>query len=200
MSFASPGTTIGTRLEFTAKSLISRVSLSFSAYGVLNNEANVETLIVAGQDRGEMYCESYEMNSDSYEVNSGWTSCASPPSTDVFMTSIVWWNQFVALSNRNYLFVYNHNPTGGEWSTKNTRIPNLLGWNPFFLNANNHLCKEGEMLDEENTVRKVFCLADLAESAEWIQTPLVSATVQLTLMGTLSAKIISSMIKANQGS
>ena len=64
MSFASPGTTTGTRLEFTAKSLISHVNLSLSAYGVLNNEENVKTLIVAGKYLGQMYCESYEMNSD----------------------------------------------------------------------------------------------------------------------------------------
>ena len=68
MSFASPGTTIGTRLKFTAESLISHVYLSLSAYGVLNSEENVKTLIVAGQYRGQMYCESYVIKSDSYKV------------------------------------------------------------------------------------------------------------------------------------
>ena len=68
----------------------------------------------------------------------------------------------------------------------------------FFLNEKNHLCQEGETQDEDgNWISQAWCLADNAESTEWIQMP-VSGKEQLELMETLPAKIISSMIKANK--
>ena len=49
---------------------ISSIVTKFSAYEVLKDNS-VETLIVTGTDRHEMYCESYT-------IDSGWKACAKP--------------------------------------------------------------------------------------------------------------------------
>ena len=111
MSFASPeiameDTPNGQRIDLL-KRPISRMQPFDAAYGVLENEEGVHTLIVAGPyQEGGMYCESYALNSE-------WANCASPPGNALFGSSIVWKNRLVALSDRT-LYVYNHNTREGE--------------------------------------------------------------------------------------
>ena len=83
------------------------------------------------------------------------------------------------------------------WSTK-INTPSLDS-KLFFLNENNHLCLDGDMFKGNSTwIRQMWCLADFAESTEWIQMPQFFDTPQLQLIGTLPAKIITSMITTNK--
>ena len=119
----------------------------------------------------------------------------SPPVTDRFKTFIVWQNQLVALSDRN-LFFYNPKE-GGRWSMKETQVLPSLFESKFFFGANNHLCLEGRVPRSINTWQQ-WCLGDPAESTVWsmLETPHMGRN---TPLGTLSAKIISSMVEANKG-
>ena len=113
-----------------------------------------------------------------------------------FDTSIVWQNLLVALTKQT-LFVDNHNPTKGEhWSMKETQAP-ILYHMSLFLNENNHLCQEGETFEDGILISQAWCLADI-DSTEWNQMRSFS-TGQWKIIGTLPAKIISSMVKASKG-
>ena len=76
------------------------------------------------------------------------------------------------------------------WLTKTINTPELYA-RVLFLSANNYLC-----IEEVFYTSEVRCLADMAESTVWnrMETP---PTDGKELIGTLPAKIISTMITAN---
>ena len=76
-------------------------------------------------------------------------------------------------------------------------MPNQYERSTIVLNSKNHLCMDGKIRDDDrNWSTHLWCLADLDEATEWIQMPTVYGTDQLKLIGTLPAKIISSMVTA----
>ena len=186
-------------------------------YGILKIEG-VQTLILAGNSESEggeaeTYC--YK----SIVMNGQWAKCAPLP-VDSFLdmkTSIVWLNRlvaladsggFVALAESEFLYVYN--PDEDVWSV----TPALFTLFPgsFFLSVENHLCLEGGRYNEAHPEVEdgsvVYCLEHI-ESTEWIETPIDSTewiemrneyafkTDQNLFMGTLPAKIVSTMVTAN---
>ena len=92
------------------------------------------------------------------------------------------------------LYVYNHNPREDEpqWSRKET--PDRTD-NKFFLNKRGYLCLDRKT---HRMHWQVWCLADI--ESEWIQIPsgYVFSTDQNRLIGTLPAKIISTMANLGQ--
>ena len=148
LSFASPeiaDSSSGQRIDFPDRAIRDIKAYSV-AYGVLEVKG-VDTLIVAGTtDSSDTYCEMYVVNGE-------WKKCESPQLYDTFDTSIFWQNRLVTLSGQGekILHVYNHNPMeGGAWSKK-TNAPDLSSNSKFFLNAEGHLCLDGERFSKRFT-------------------------------------------------
>ena len=205
MSFASP-TSSGQRIVLPERPIKGMLP-ELSVYGVL--EVNgATTLIVAGLARHRhqriMFCESYVMKSGSHlsQKKEKWTTCAPPPLRAAhFRDSIVWNNQLVAVSSggtsaalSGETFVYR--PKTDVWLAKTCNTPDL--GSKLFLNSKNHLCMEGERYSVPIRRWEVWCLADIGES-NWQEMPrtYVFSTDDMRFVGTLPAKIISTMITAN---
>ena len=193
MSFAPEeamsDTPSGQRIELPAGRPIVRMDPRRSAYGLLTNMENDQTLIVAGMTRlwqghhvlTEMYCESYRMNI-------GWTECELPPLDGYFRSFIVWKNQLVILTRHN-LLVYS--PMKDEWSTKEAPEPSL--YEPtFFLNVKDHLCLDvgGNQVFSN---RQVWCLKDIDSTWDIMPNWYVVSSRHMKLIGTLPANIVSIM-------